>query len=42
MSLDVAWAVEWVRLSAKVVKEHREEPDRASTGRSATVTTART
>ncbi|CAL8972878.1 MAG: dihydroxyacetone kinase subunit L [Cellulomonas sp. 73-145] len=25
MSLDVAWAVEWVRLSAKVVKEHREE-----------------
>lgn len=25
MSLDVTWAVEWVRLSAKVVKEHREE-----------------
>lgn len=25
MGLDVAWAVEWVRLSAKVVKEHREE-----------------
>ena len=25
MSLDVAWAIEWVRLSAKVVKEHREE-----------------